>query len=339
MRHRPPEVEKLEARLKRYDHGRFKSWDYFDYWMFSFDVYLIREATHLEDSDIKDVMRTVQTRGACLFFLMIHVPLSRIHSLFSLVSCLFPMALSLKAKYYVYERTNDAVVALFFWDQEAKNHVVKPIELCYERKELSSAEEHEIILNKDEQTSQESAVFATMVYLGLYFTLTINYILSVFGQEIIVDTCAVLIRAADKSGIADLHFLRYLHLSLFSTRPHAITIYEIEDILMLAFIITPLFILAMRYWTAPSYLNYRLRANALALPLAVLPMLWGHHRDINILALAVGFMNYSAFWGHAGSATQNLYQLANQRIRGRKVKLGVHAQLDKRELRQFGKLR
>ena len=104
-----------------------------------------------------------------------------------------------------------------------------------------------------------------------------------------------------------MHFLRYLHLSLFSTRPHHISIAEIEDVLMLVFIITPQFILGMRYWTAPSYLNYRLRINALTLPLGLLPLLWGSHTDIKILAIAVGAMNYPAFWGHAGNPTQNLY--------------------------------
>ena len=180
-------------------------------------------------------------------------------------------------------------------------------------------------MNRDEQSTQDSSVYATMVWLGLYFSLTTNYLLSVFGQEIIVDTCGFLIKAADRSGLIDLHFLRYMHLSLFPARVHHISIAEVEDLLMLALIITPQFILAMRYWTAPSYLNYRLRINALTLPFSVIPVLWGSHGDIIILAIAVAVMNYSAFWGHAGSPTENLYMIANQRIRGRRVKLGVHA--------------
>jgi hypothetical protein len=67
---------------------------------------------------------------------MIHVPLLRVHSLFSLATCLFPMALSLKTKYYIYERVNEMVTKIFYWDEEAKNHVVKPAELCYEGKNL-----------------------------------------------------------------------------------------------------------------------------------------------------------------------------------------------------------
>ena len=119
-----------------------------------------------------------------LIVLMMHIPLAKVHSMFSLVSCLFPMCLSLKAKYYIYERTNDVIASIFFWDMDAKNHVVKPVELCYERKDLM--DEFDIILNRDEQTSQEAAVYATICWLGLYFALTINYLLSVFGQEIIV---------------------------------------------------------------------------------------------------------------------------------------------------------
>ena len=78
-----------------------------------------------------------------------------------------------------------------------------------------------------------------MVWLGLYFSLTTNYLMSVFGQEIIVDTCGFLIKAADRSGLIDLHFLRYMHLSLFPARVHHISIAEVEDLLMLALIITP----------------------------------------------------------------------------------------------------
>lgn len=115
-------------------------------------MYLIKECEHLYTSDgtFKEVMRNIQTRAAAHFFVLLHIPLCTLHSVFSLVSCLTPMMLNLKTKYWIYERTNDFVCYVFKGDPEAKNHVSKPAELRYVHKGLDADKTEELFLSKEE---------------------------------------------------------------------------------------------------------------------------------------------------------------------------------------------
>ena len=150
----------------------------------------------------------------------------------------------------------------------------------------------------------------------------------------------MIIRASDRIGVIDLHFLRYLHLSLFTHR--SLDVFadpaNIEDVAMILFIITPLFVLGLRFWTAPVYINYRLRINSFLLPACIAPLFFAKHFDVILLGIVVFFMNWTAFYQHM-DAPVNLYQIANRRVRGRRTKESVELQLDRRELIQFGRVR
>lgn len=105
---------------------------------------------YTSDGTFKEVMRNIQTRAAAHFFVLLHIPLCTLHSVFSLVSCLTPMMLNLKTKYWIYERTNDFVCYVFKGDPEAKNHVSKPAELRYVHKGLDADKTEELFLSKEE---------------------------------------------------------------------------------------------------------------------------------------------------------------------------------------------
>ena len=68
-------------------------------------------------------MRQVQTVSAVIFFMAIHVPLSRMSSYFMLATALLPMMLNLKTKYWFYKKTNKLVVKLFRQDKEVQNFI------------------------------------------------------------------------------------------------------------------------------------------------------------------------------------------------------------------------
>ena len=70
-----------------------------------------------------DIMRQVQSISAILFFVLVHIPLSREHSLFCFVTALLPMMLNIKTKYAFYEMANKVVCIFFNKDPEAKNHI------------------------------------------------------------------------------------------------------------------------------------------------------------------------------------------------------------------------
>merc|ERR1719498_550685 len=72
----------------------------------------------------------------------------------------------------------------------------------------------------------------------------------------------------------------------------------LKDMGHLLFIIIPLFIFGLRFWTAPVYLNYRMRFNSFVAPLALLPIFFSHSWDIVILGVVVLWMNIYVFVYH-----------------------------------------
>lgn len=97
-----------------------------------------------------------------------------------------------------------------------------------------------------------------------------------------------------------MHFIRYLYLALFETRGR-FDIWEdgkFCDLVCLVFVIFPAFLVALRFWTAPVYLNYRRQLNAAVVPLCVPVIFLATHWDIVFLSLLVIFMNVYVFWYH-----------------------------------------
>ena len=143
------------------------------------------------------MMRQVQTQSAMIFFVLVHIPLSRMNSLFCFLTALMPMMLNLKSKYWFYERANDFIVLVYGrWDPEAKNYVQKPSEFKYEQEKEEELQEmdrnvigaKELYLTKEEREQQENAVYATMTLMSLFFSLLLNYLMTVFLQELLVST-------------------------------------------------------------------------------------------------------------------------------------------------------
>lgn len=71
------------------------------------------------------------------------------------------------------------------------------------------------------------------------------------------------------------------------------------DTLYLVFILIPAFIIGMRFFTAPVYLKYGLKANALIAPCVLPAIFYSSHTDILLMGILTLFMNLYAFWFHA----------------------------------------
>ena len=54
----------------------------------------------------------------------------------------------------------------------------------------------------------------------------------------------------------------------------------------------------MRFWTAPTYLKYNLKINALVAPLGIIPGFFAFHDDIKALGAVVLCMNMYVFYHH-----------------------------------------
>jgi hypothetical protein len=121
-----PQVDVIKARLQKFNPVYFEFTEQFDYYADKFDIFLILECKHFWDSSANkyvEVMRQIQTLSALVFFILVHIPLSRFHSIFCFVTAIVPLALNLKSKYWLYEKTNDFVLLFFKNDKYAKNYV------------------------------------------------------------------------------------------------------------------------------------------------------------------------------------------------------------------------
>ena len=133
------------------------------------------------------------------------------------------------------------------------------------------------------------------------------------------------VKLFDSFGI-DIHFMRYLHLALFDDRlaPHVFTPSVVHDLLVLAFVIIPAFIIAMRFTTAPVYLNYRLRINALIVPPMLPLMFLVSHWDVMFLLGLVAWMNFYVFWYHIDPSEniyhQSIYKFKDETVRDEVLK-------------------
>jgi hypothetical protein len=106
------------------------------------------------------------------------------------------MLFNIRTKFWIYEKTNRLVCTFFKRDKEAINYVLKPKHLRFksETRQENLDEKNpytEIALSKHEQEQQESAAFITVTFLSLFFSFLLNFVYSVFLQEIMVSTTVI----------------------------------------------------------------------------------------------------------------------------------------------------
>ena len=125
--------------------------------------------------------------------------------------------------------------------------------------------------------------------------------------------------------------MRYLYLALFDSRKTNLLEHNVlVDCGCFLLVIIPLYVIALRFWTAPSYLNYKNKLNSFVAPLAIPVIFLATHWDIIFLAIQVLWMNFYVFWYHI-DPPQNIYQTTNHRIKQRKVAEKLQSQKYKRE--------
>ena len=82
---------------------RFTLIEAFDLFMNQFDQYVLDECQHfLKDKAFMQVMREIQSVSALIFFVLIHIPLTKISSLFSIVTAVIPVILDKYNKEQIY---------------------------------------------------------------------------------------------------------------------------------------------------------------------------------------------------------------------------------------------
>ena len=92
--------------ILRFTWTRFTLSDALELLFNQFDQYVLEECQHfLRDQAFMAVMRDIQSVSAMIVFVMIHVPLTKISSMFSLLTAVIPVILDKKNKEHIYLST------------------------------------------------------------------------------------------------------------------------------------------------------------------------------------------------------------------------------------------
>jgi hypothetical protein len=144
-----------------------------------------------------------------------------------------------------------------------------------------------------------------MFWLSSFFSLLFNFFYVNFLQEVLQDILGAIISSSDKVGV-DVHIIRYLQMALFDSRLHS-SIYSetlIRDFSLLVIVVLPLFILGLKFWTAPIYSAYASKLNSVLSPLSLVAIFFGSHLDIKLMGIIVLMMNSYVFWYHVDPPEQ-----------------------------------
>ena len=133
-----PMAEKAKQRKASFNMAYFEFSELFDYYSDCFDVYVAENCPHFLEDDfnpLQDITRKIQTISALIFFMLLHIPLCRIHSTFTVLTGLLSLFLNMRTKIWFYEKANKIMaqiwLRIFKEDFEAVNVIKKSKEMRY----------------------------------------------------------------------------------------------------------------------------------------------------------------------------------------------------------------
>ena len=104
-----PVIEVYMNKAKNFNPAFFDLNEWYENLHNKLDLFTVRDCEHFLNEgkcSITEVMRSIQTTSAIIFFLAVHIPLCRWNVGFSLVSAFMPLMLNLRTKYWFYEKAN-----------------------------------------------------------------------------------------------------------------------------------------------------------------------------------------------------------------------------------------
>lgn len=140
-----------------------------------------------------------------------------------------------------------------------------------------------------------------MLQVSIFASLFLNYVYSTWLQVMLGIVAIDLVEFADGLGM-EIHFMRFLWWALFKqdTMSHRDKMYAWNNRLIdnltydfpcLAFIILPMFCMALHFYTANSKEFYNCKYQALVAPLAFIPLFLFTNWDVAFMSLHVLFLN------------------------------------------------
>lgn len=108
--------------------------EWFDLYWYKFDLFIAEDCGHFistEDNPYMETMMKIQSYSTIIVFMMIHIPLSRLHSSVSFLTSFLPLFCNMRTKYWFHEKANNLICIIYKNDKEAKNHLKKPKEQSF----------------------------------------------------------------------------------------------------------------------------------------------------------------------------------------------------------------
>mmetsp|Transcript_19188 Transcript_19188/g.29392 ORF Transcript_19188/g.29392 Transcript_19188/m.29392 type:complete len:169 (+) Transcript_19188:1255-1761(+) len=104
-----PMLHVVQKRVDSFNPSYFEMSEYLDHILNRFDKFTLEDCEHFLEEDnnqFMDLCRSIQTMSTLIFFMTIHVPLSRLHTSFAFITAFIPIMLNIRTKYWFYLRLN-----------------------------------------------------------------------------------------------------------------------------------------------------------------------------------------------------------------------------------------
>ena len=150
-----------------------------------YDLFIIEQCNHFKDTIFMGIMRDIQNYSAIVFFLLIHIPLSKLSSLYSFMTSIVPLILNRANKDNLYISLSQTVNITLIGD----------IETEILRKNTKFKTSQALDRYNHFRSSQRWAINFTVFYFGLFWAITVNFLItSYLGQFMVIITLYLIFR-------------------------------------------------------------------------------------------------------------------------------------------------
>ncbi|CDW75090.1 UNKNOWN [Stylonychia lemnae] len=281
--------------LRKFTLTDFSLNEIIDLFLNQFDQFVVEQCQHFLDSEFMNVMRNIQNTSAILFFILVHIPLSRVSQFFALVTTMIPLILDKKNKERIYIWAYKAVAFI------TRNIDQEPPKILRKRgvdsTNLKAKKYLEILEN------QKISIDMTVFFLGLTLAVLFNYVYVCYLGGLVNSICEIMIKLFDKLGF-EVHFVRLIYFTIFDQSSTDLSDTQKQqfyqslmiDHFHLLFIIIPMYVISLQYLTASALEHYNKKANAFIAPFAAIPIFFFQNYDILIIAILVLCCNLWVAW-------------------------------------------
>jgi len=124
-----PMLHVVKKRIQAFNPVHYEMSEYLDHQLNKFDLFILQDCEHFleeDDNQYMDLCRSMQSFSTLMFFITVHIPLSRVHTVFAFITAFIPIMLNIQTKYWFYIKLNKVVCFVFKKDQEARNFMKLP---------------------------------------------------------------------------------------------------------------------------------------------------------------------------------------------------------------------